>query len=50
MKIVYKNLIDTTTGKTLIMYKHGDFDRKKFKKHQRKIRELARLMARARSA
>lgn len=45
MKIVYKNLIDVTTGKTLIVHKHGDFDRKKFKKEQRKIAQLARRSA-----
>lgn len=49
MKIVYKNLIDVNTGKILIVYKTGDFDRKKFKKNQRKIGDMARFSARSKS-
>lgn len=46
MKIVYDNLIDTQTGKSVVVHLTGDFDRKKFKKQQNQIAKDARAFAR----
>ncbi len=39
MKILFKNLIDSETGKNVVIHKTGDFDRKKFRKERRKTEQ-----------
>ncbi|MBP7966658.1 hypothetical protein KAZ66_00065 [Candidatus Woesebacteria bacterium] len=45
MKILFKNLIDSETGKNVVVHKSGDFDRKKFKKKCRKEQQQAKEFA-----
>ena len=45
MKILFKNLIDSETGKNVVIHRTGDFDRKKFKKQRRKEQQQAKEFA-----
>lgn len=46
MKIVYKNLIDVDTGKSIVYHLPKNIDRRKFRKEQRKIQIQAKEFAR----
>ena len=40
--MLFKNLIDSETGKNIVIYKTGDFDRKKFRKERRKEQQATK--------